>query len=126
MVQEKKLKTKKRTGELDFYIGRKVKAKRVEFGMAQNRLAEILGITFQQLQKYEKGINRISAVSLYKIAKTFGISIDSFFEGAEKPFSARDKEENCYFIDTKTQEETDKLVDGFFKIKNMKTRKKSS
>lgn len=124
MVQEKKLKTKKRTGVLDGYVGRKVKAKREEFGMAQNKLAEILGITFQQLQKYEKGVNRISAVSLYKIAKTFGVPIDSFFEGAEKPMSLKDSSENSYVVESRTQEETDKLVDGFFKIKSRKTRRK--
>ena len=53
--------------------------------MSQSQLADALGITFQQIQKYEKGINRISAGRLFEIANLLGVPITFFFEGGPQP-----------------------------------------
>ena len=51
-------------------------------GMSQERLGELLGLTFQQVQKYEKGVNRIGAGRLFEVARILGVPIDYFYEGA--------------------------------------------
>ncbi|MDR1334260.1 MAG: helix-turn-helix domain-containing protein, partial [Holosporaceae bacterium] len=60
-------------GDLDVYIGKRVKSRRSLLGISQEKLGSSLGITFQQIQKYEKGVNRISASSLYNIANALSI-----------------------------------------------------
>jgi transcriptional regulator with XRE-family HTH domain len=66
---------------VDRRVGQRVRMRRLEIGMSQERLAEILGITFQQIQKYEKGINRIAASRLWDISAALDMSIARFFEG---------------------------------------------
>lgn len=66
---------------LDKRLGERVRARRLEIGMSQERLAELLGVTFQQVQKYEKGMNRIAASRLYDIAEALELPIERFFEG---------------------------------------------
>ena len=64
---------------LDFEVGRKVRALRLNKNMSQQRLAEALGLTFQQVQKYETGTNRISASRLQRIAKSLDVQTSVFF-----------------------------------------------
>jgi transcriptional regulator with XRE-family HTH domain len=68
---------------LDKRLGERVRARRLEIGMSQERLAELLGVTFQQVQKYEKGANRIAASRLYDISIALDIAIVTFFEGID-------------------------------------------
>ncbi len=65
----------------DRRIGQRVRTRRLELGMSQERLAEILGVTFQQVQKYEKGVNRIAASRLFDIACALDMPVGRFFEG---------------------------------------------
>ena len=67
---------------VDVYIGAKLRMRRVMLGMSQSRLGELLGVTFQQVQKYEKGTNRISANRLRQAAHALEVSIGFFYEGA--------------------------------------------
>ena len=67
---------------VDKHVGARVRMRRMMIGMSQERLGDALGITFQQVQKYEKGTNRIGASRLQHIAKTLGVSVGFFFEGA--------------------------------------------
>jgi transcriptional regulator with XRE-family HTH domain len=67
---------------IDAHVGAQVKLRRAVVGMSQTELADRLGITFQQVQKYEKGANRISASRIYLIAEILGVPLESFFEGA--------------------------------------------
>ncbi|NBW12440.1 MAG: XRE family transcriptional regulator [Caulobacteraceae bacterium] len=69
---------------VDRYVGRKVSEKRISLGYNQGDLARALGLTFQQIQKYEKGSNRISASKLWMISQFFGVEVDYFFEGLER------------------------------------------
>lgn len=71
------------TNSIDWHVGSRLRLRRLELGMSQERLAEQLGITFQQVQKYERGTNRIGASRLHQIAVVLQVPITFFFEGAE-------------------------------------------
>src|ERR1700681_1887306 len=70
---------------VDRSVGRRIRILRVSRGLSQTALASQLGLTFQQLQKYEKGTNRISASRLHDIARILGVEVASFFEDAADP-----------------------------------------
>ncbi|GGD68506.1 MULTISPECIES: helix-turn-helix domain-containing protein [Rhizobium] len=65
---------------IDSYVGARIRMRRQLLGMSQERLAEQIGVTFQQVQKYEKGINRIGASRLQRIADVLHTSVSFFFE----------------------------------------------
>jgi transcriptional regulator with XRE-family HTH domain len=75
---------------VDIHVGRRVRQRRKTLGVTQERLAEDLGLTFQQVQKYERGANRVSASKLYEIAKSLRTTIGYFFEGLADPSTAYD------------------------------------
>jgi transcriptional regulator with XRE-family HTH domain len=66
---------------VDRRLGQRVRTRRLEIGMSQERLAEVLGVTFQQVQKYEKGVNRIAASRLWDISGALDLPVARFFEG---------------------------------------------
>jgi transcriptional regulator with XRE-family HTH domain len=68
---------------IDRSVGMRVRERRCELGMTQQKLAEAVGVTFQQLQKYEGGKNRITAGRLYQLAVALGVEVGYFFEKAE-------------------------------------------
>jgi transcriptional regulator with XRE-family HTH domain len=74
----------KRTAEADKRVGACVRAARVKAGLSQSKLANELGITFQQLQKYEKGKNRIAVSTLLLIADALAVPVHSFFDAIER------------------------------------------
>ena len=65
---------------IDKHVGNRVRMRRLLIGMSQEKLGELLGITFQQVQKYEKGSNRISASRLYYLAQILGVPIQFFYD----------------------------------------------
>lgn len=65
---------------IDLYVGSRVRMRRSILGMSQERLASELGITFQQVQKYERGSNRIGASRLWDLAQVLGVSVDFFYQ----------------------------------------------
>jgi transcriptional regulator with XRE-family HTH domain len=67
---------------VDVYVGARLRMRRMMLGMSQSKLGQLLGVTFQQIQKYEKGANRISASRLKQAAQVLETSIDFFLEGA--------------------------------------------
>ncbi|MDZ4690972.1 helix-turn-helix transcriptional regulator [Terricaulis sp.] len=76
-------------GDFDRQLGEQVRLRRLEIGMSQERLAQLLGVTFQQVQKYEKGVNRIAASRLFDIAAALDVPVNRFFEAlaGATPFS---------------------------------------
>jgi transcriptional regulator with XRE-family HTH domain len=70
----------KEPNEIDRLVGSRVRQRRMQLGMSQEHLAEQLGLTVPQVQKYEKGVNRIGASRLHKIAGLLGVPISAFFE----------------------------------------------
>jgi transcriptional regulator with XRE-family HTH domain len=69
----------KQATEIDYSIGRRVAARRKEIDMSQQALGKELGVSFQQIQKYEKGASRISAGRLFQVAKALGVTISHFY-----------------------------------------------
>jgi transcriptional regulator with XRE-family HTH domain len=72
---------KRRAGAEDVEIGKKIRALRLERGLSQSGLAEGIGLTFQQVQKYEKGANRVSAGRLQQIADLLNVPVTFFYSG---------------------------------------------
>jgi len=70
---------------VDVHVGKRVRHRRWMVGMTQQQLAGEVGIKFQQIQKYETGMNRISASRLWDIAEALDVPISFFFEGLEQP-----------------------------------------
>ncbi|MEH0194534.1 helix-turn-helix transcriptional regulator [Caulobacter sp. CCNWLY153] len=66
---------------VDIHVGGQIRLRRKILGMSQEQLADALGLTFQQVQKYERGANRVSASKLYATAKILGVTVQSFFDG---------------------------------------------
>ena len=67
--------------DVDNYVGSRIRTRRVELGLSQTVVADQLGLTFQQVQKYERGYNRVSASRLYDLSKILSVDIAYFFEG---------------------------------------------
>jgi transcriptional regulator with XRE-family HTH domain len=76
---------KKAPNPTDKHVGSRVRMQRLMLGMSQQKLAAALGLTFQQIQKYEKGTNRISASRFHQIANILHVPVSFFFEGAPQP-----------------------------------------
>ena len=115
---------------VDLHVGRKLKQKRIEKGISQDDLAGSVNLTFQQVQKYEKATNRISASKLYDFAKFLGIDIKYFFEGIDdyvtpevKINYASDVNKNAFGINVKSKE-IENLVEYYKKIPTAEVRKK--
>ncbi len=68
---------------VDIHVGGRVRLRRLLLGMSQEELGDALGVTFQQVQKYERGANRIGAGRLYDVARALNVPIEYFFEGLE-------------------------------------------
>jgi transcriptional regulator with XRE-family HTH domain len=81
--------------EIDRRVGARIRARRILLGLTQQQLAELIGVTYQQAHKYERGINRISAGRLYEIARVLNLPVSHFFEDIEetpsRPESARER-----------------------------------
>ncbi len=66
---------------IDRYVGSRVRVRRLGLGMSQTKLGQVIGVTFQQVQKYENGANRVGASNLYKMAKAMGVDVGFFYDG---------------------------------------------
>jgi transcriptional regulator with XRE-family HTH domain len=78
---------------VDVHVGKRVRHRRWMVGMTQQQLGDIVGIKFQQIQKYETGMNRISASRLWDIAQALGVSISFFFEGFDEEAAVPERHE---------------------------------
>ena len=72
-----------RATETDRYVGTRIRERRVMLGLSQQQMADMIGVTYQQTHKYERGINRISAGRLYQISQVLQVPIGYFFEGLD-------------------------------------------
>jgi transcriptional regulator with XRE-family HTH domain len=71
----------RRSTSVDAYVGRRLKQRREDLSMSQEKLAEMLGISFQQVQKYERGLNRVGASRLFQLCGIMGVDSSFFFDG---------------------------------------------
>src|SRR5436309_15895828 len=69
------------TAAIDDHVGARIRERRIMLGFSQQQLAQMIGVTYQQAHKYERGLNRISAGRLYEIAQVLSVPVSWFFEG---------------------------------------------
>jgi transcriptional regulator with XRE-family HTH domain len=114
---------KKSPTAVDHHIGMRVRRRRTALGMSQEALGDALGLTFQQVQKYEKGANRIGASRLLQIAGILGVGIEFFFDGLEQPGAqfTPEKRSMAEFLATT---ESDRLVRSFVRLRDEEARRK--
>jgi transcriptional regulator with XRE-family HTH domain len=72
--------SKRMPNPIDVHVGTRIRMRRMLVGMSQEKLGERLGLTFQQVQKYEKGTNRVSASRLFHVAQVLGVTVQYFYE----------------------------------------------
>jgi transcriptional regulator with XRE-family HTH domain len=119
------MKDERAANAVDKKLGQRVRSRRLEIGMSQEKLAELLGITFQQVQKYEKGVNRIAASRLFDIAAALQQPVSRFFEGITASRSAGVAEERKDFIDDAlATPEGAQLMSTFASIRSQRVRRK--
>ena len=117
----------KASNMVDIYVGARLRMRRTMLGMSQSKLGELLGVTFQQIQKYEKGSNRISASRLQHTARVLDVSPSFFFEGApaqavEGGF-AEDTQQS-YVVDFLASTEGLQLNRAFLRVRDPKVRRR--
>ena len=113
--------TTKSPNSVDVYVGRRVRSRRLELGMSLEKLGSGIGVTFQQLQKYERGSNRISASRLQQLCDILKVSVAYFFEEARygKPNAASID----YVSEFLATADGHALAKAFMQIKNVKLRR---
>lgn len=123
-------KSARRANPIDGHVGGRVRLRRMLLGMSQEKLAEKLGLTFQQVQKYEKGVNRIGASRLYELSQLLGVGVEFFYEDAPtgstmspmNPGFAEANGEN-YIVDFLNSREGLELNRAFTRISDPKVRR---
>lgn len=125
---------------LDEYVGKRLKLRRVMLHMSQDELASMIGVTFQQVQKYESGANRVSASRLFIISKVLQVDVGFFFYGLEKEIPQvvdafsnyfenigdenHVSEESVEFDDPMNNTETLRLVNAYWRLNDAEKRQK--
>jgi transcriptional regulator with XRE-family HTH domain len=120
---------KKAPNPTDKHVGSRVRMRRMMLGMSQEKLGDALGLTFQQVQKYEKGTNRIGASRLQQISYILQVPVAFFFEGAPSPHPTpeggmREAPSPAYVSDFLATSEGLALTKAFTRIKEPKLRRR--
>ena len=126
--------TRGKPDPVDIHVGSRVRLRRTLLGLSQEKLGEALGLTFQQVQKYERGANRIGASRLHQISQILDVPVSFFFEemaadvanlapaGRRSPTAAAEVEP--FEHDPMAKRETLELVRAYYKIDDPKVRKR--
>ena len=118
---------------IDVHVGSRVRVRRTLLGMSQAKLGAALGLTFQQIQKYERGANRIGSSRLYELSKVLDVPVSFFFDDMPPevaggfpglPAGMTEVQSAAYEADTLAKRETLELVRAYYRIKNEKVRKR--
>jgi transcriptional regulator with XRE-family HTH domain len=104
---------------IDIHVGSRMRMRRMMLGMSQEKLGEAFGISFQQVQKYEKGINRMGSSRLQQAADILGVTVPFFFEGnADGPFKSDGRDPSpAYIDDFVTTSDGLRLAKAFMRIR---------
>ena len=118
---------------VDVHVGARVRQRRTLLGMTQTKLGDALGLSFQQVQKYERGTHRISAGKLFRLSQVLDMPINYFFEDMPPEVAAissatkgrgRAKKLPGYDLDPMTTQETMTLVRAYYEIEDADVRKR--
>jgi len=116
---------KKQANPIDIQVGNRVRIRRMLIGMSQERLGDLLGLTFQQVQKYEKGVNRIGAGRLFEMSRILNVPVDFFYEGVNAQSGQPGTDgEGPPVMEFVSSGEGMQLSLAFMKIKDGKVRKR--
>ncbi len=124
------IENKKKPNPIDIHVGSRIRLRRTMLGMSQEKLGESLGITFQQIQKYEKGTNRVGASRLQNISSILNVPVSFFFEDAPGESSSSgssglaEASSSNYVVDFLSSSEGLQLNRAFVKIGDPKVRRK--
>ena len=130
VVQERKKqrKTRGKPNNIDIHVGNRVRQRRTLLGLSQERLAGSLDLTFQQVQKYERGANRIGAGRLFELARALEVPVTYFFEDLDDDAAAangvKDSAAGTYNADPMNQRETLLLVRAYYAIPDPAVRRR--
>ncbi len=119
-----------RDKEIDAHVGRRVRLRRTLLGMSQTALGEAVGITFQQIQKYERGTNRIGSGRLYQFTDVLDVPVSYFFDSmpeevADRPPSVSDAQVVGGEEDQMARRETLELVRAYYRISDPRNRRRA-
>jgi len=118
---------------IDIHVGSRVRLRRTLLGMSQEKLGEAIGLTFQQVQKYERGANRVGASRLYDLSRVLDVPVSYFFEemspGVTSAAAARlggleEAPSPTYEADPMMRRETLELVRAYYRIGNPEVRRR--
>jgi transcriptional regulator with XRE-family HTH domain len=121
---------------IDVHVGSRIRLRRTLLGMSQERLGEALGLTFQQVQKYERGANRVGASRLFDLARVLDVPISYFFDDMPEPLAASygspaarralgfAEAQEGFGDDTMSRRETLELVRAYYRISDPAVRKR--
>jgi transcriptional regulator with XRE-family HTH domain len=124
------IENKKKPNPIDIHVGSRIRLRRTMLGMSQEKLGESLGITFQQIQKYEKGTTRVGASRLQNISSILNVPVSFFFEDAPGESSSSgssglaEASSSNYVVDFLSSSEGLQLNRAFVKIGDPKVRRK--
>jgi transcriptional regulator with XRE-family HTH domain len=124
--------TKGRSNLIDVHVGARLHQRRILLGMSQEKLGETIGLSFQQIQKYERGANRIGASRLYDLCKVLDVPVGYFFEDVPEDVAASSprhlrgdsKVPVARVLDPMAKRETLELARAYYKIPDPKVRKR--
>ena len=124
-MNDRPLPSGKRPNPTDIYVGSRIRMRRKMMGLSQERLGERLGITFQQIQKYEKGTNRVGASRLQAMSDALEVPVAFFFPESSSSGPAGVQEESATFMmDFMSTSEGLDLTRAFIRIRSPKVRRK--
>ena len=125
-----KRKTKGSPDNVDVHVGKRLRVRRSLLGMSQEKLAEAIGLTFQQVQKYERGVNRISAGRLFQFSRILDVPVSYFYDqigsdAQDASFALSDNEQESFGgeDDIMQNKETIELVRAYYSVDDPKKRK---
>jgi transcriptional regulator with XRE-family HTH domain len=125
-----------RPSPIDVHVGARIRLRRTLLGMSQERLGESLGLTFQQVQKYERGVNRVGASRLFDLSRVLDVPISFFFDDMPDSLSANfggvpsrrpgasAESQDPFGDDTLSRRETLELVRAYYRITDPSIRKR--
>lgn len=114
---------------IDIHVGSRVRLRRTLLGMSQEKLGKALGLTFQQIQKYERGANRIGSSRLYRLSRILDVPVSFFFEELSQDVISGAKglaegTQQTFETDRLSRRETLELVRAYYRISDPKVRKR--
>ncbi|MGE0845299.1 MAG: helix-turn-helix domain-containing protein [Flavobacteriaceae bacterium] len=109
---------------IDEHVGNRMRVRRIMVGLSQEKLGELLGLTFQQIQKYERATNRISASRLFEIARILEVPVSFFFEGLDQEARGLNERGDPYDADFPATAEGLRLNRSFARISDPSVQRK--